>query len=547
MLSRIRTLRSLFSKGEPEAVHPISTVTPVGYHAPRGAGMLCATPLRKTCLQQLWENCSLPADLYQRLYLAPLNGLLARVQNVPAAQQGRWSQSDGFGDLTLQFTTCAVRLAKGYMFPPGAAPEEQAEQNVMWNAVIFWSALFWHLPLLATLEGELLDGKSWLPGMTVPDSPYRFRFREAENASAFSALAAGQLMPAEATGWLAENPEALGNLAGALWNQHPAMPLIRSLLKQAAEKTESPLIERKPAEILSTYAGEIPENTALSNEGGATVLPTDMLSEQTALFGATDPSSPEIFTLATGIDNPTQLSDSPVKSREENEEENALSEIVKSTGSDSLPPEDDADALLSLFDMSGDAKDSENEGEVQADVSVVIADEQQSSEPLEKKEDPANEKEPSAKGNSDYSQVAIVNKCDERSDSVPVAVSGTDVAEGEQFFDWLREGLNRGDISFNGKADKIHVIAGYVFLPVPGIFFDYLKATGSTIQRESIQASFERLNLHKRRDNRRFYFAQLYDTPDKSGRFKRVKGYLVKSRRVYRKTIPQDSQFILFP
>ena len=547
MRDRIRTLRFLFSKGEPEPAHHVSAVTPAGYHTPRTVDTLCCSPLRKTCLQQIWENSSLPADVYHRFYITPLHGLLARVQNVPATQQGRWSQSDGFGDLTLQFTTCAVRLAKGYMFPPGAAPEEQAEQNVMWNAVIFWSALFWHLPLLASLEGELLDGKSWLPGITVPDSPYRFRFREADNSSAFAALAAGQLVPAEATGWLAENPEALGNLTGALWNQHPAMPLIRSLMKQAAEKTESPLMERKPAEILGSYAGEIPVNTALSNEGGATVLPTDMLSEQTALSGATDPSSPEIFTLATGIDNPTQLSDSPVKSREENEAESVLSEIEKSTGSDSLPSEDDADALLSLFDMSGDAKASENEGEVQAGVSVVIAEEQQSSEPLEKIEDPANEKEPSAKGNSDYSQVAIVNKCDERSDSVPVAVSGTDVAEGEQFFDWLREGLNRGDISFNGKADKIHVIAGYVFLPVPGIFFDYLKATGSTIQRESIQASFERLNLHKRRDNRRFYFAQLYDTPDKSGRFKRVKGYLVKSRRVYRKTIPQDSQFILFP
>lgn len=547
MRERIRTLRFLFSKGEPEPVHHVSVVTPAGYHTPRTVDTLCRSPLRKTCLQQIWENSSLPADVYHRFYITPLHGLLARVQNVPATQQGRWSQSDGFGDLTLQFTTCAVRLAKGYMFPPGAAPEEQAEQNVMWNAVIFWAALFWHLPLLASLEGELLDGKSWLPGITVPDSPYRFRFREADISSAFAALAAGQLMPAGATGWLAENPEALGNLAGALWNQHPAMPLIRSLMKQAAEKTESPLMERKPAEILSSYVVEIPENTALSNEGGATVLPTDMLSEQTALSGATDPSSPEIFTLATGIDNPTQLRDSPVKNREENEEENALSEIVKSTGSDSLPSEDDADALLSLFDMSGNAKDLENEGEVQADVSVVIADEQQSSEPLEKKEDLVNEREPSAKGNSDYSQIAIINKCDERSDSVPVAVSGTDVAEGERFFDWLREGLNRGDISFNGKADKIHVIAGYVFLPVPGIFFDYLKATGSTIQRESIQASFERLNLHKRRDNRRFYFAQLYDTPDKSGRFKRVKGYLVKSRQVYRKTIPQDSQFILFP
>lgn len=164
MRDRIRTLRFLFSKGEPEPARHVSAFTPAGYHAPRTVDTLCCSPLRKTCLQQIWENSSLPADVYHRFYITPLHGLLARVQNVPATQQGRWSQSDGFGDLTLQFTTCAVRLAKGYMFPPGAAPEEQAEQNVMWNTVIFWSALFWHLPLLASLEGELLDGKSWLPG-----------------------------------------------------------------------------------------------------------------------------------------------------------------------------------------------------------------------------------------------------------------------------------------------------------------------------------------------------------------------------------------------
>lgn len=73
-----------------------------------------------------------------------------------------------------------------------------------------------------------------------------------------------------------------------------------------------------------------------------------------------------------------------LKSREENEEESDLTEILKSTCSDSLPSEDDADAILSVFDMSGDAKASENEDEVQADVSVVIAEEQQSLEPLEK-------------------------------------------------------------------------------------------------------------------------------------------------------------------
>lgn len=541
MLSRIRTLRSLFSKGEPEAVHHISTITPVGYHAPREAGRLCASPLRETCLQQLWENCSLPADIYQRLYLAPLNNLLARVQNVPAAQQGRWSQSDGFGDLTLQFTTCAVRLAKGYMFPPGAAPEEQAAQNVMWNAVIFWSALFWHLPLLATLEGELLDGKSWLPGMTVPDSPYRFRFREAENASAFAALAAGQLMPAEATGWLAENPSALGNLAGALWNQHPGMSLIRSLMKQAAEKTDSPLMESKTDEVVNTLASGLPgDNNAVQTVHNS-ILSPDVSSQQSGMNTTDDLAAPASFDLASSIESASQT-------------DSLLSEDLSNFGSENPANEtvmtavaDDTDALLSLFEVTekmatvGESSEALPEEPITEDEKIAPS---YSIEPVEFSEKADSDVYVE---NSDNSAVAYVNKRDERLHSASGAVSGTEEVEGARFFDWLREGINRGGITFNGKDDKVHIIAGYVFLPVPGIFFDYLKATGSADDREKVQASFEQLNLHKRRDNRRFYFAQLFDTPDKSGKFKRMKGYLVKSRQVFRKTIPQDSQFLLFP
>lgn len=541
MLSKIRTLGSLFSKGEPEALHHISTVTPVGYHAPRGAGILCAPPLRKTCLQQIWENCSLPADLYQRLYLAPLNGLLARVQNVPATQQGRWSQSDGFGDLTLQFTTCAVRLAKGYMFPPGAAPEEQAAQNVMWNAVIFWSALFWHLPLLATLEGELLDGKSWLPGMTVPDSPYRFRFREAENASAFAALAAGQLMPAEATGWLAENPAALGNLAGALWNQHPGMPLIRSLMKQAAEKTDSPLIESKTDEVVNTLAGGLSGDKTTVQTIHASILSPDVSSQQSDTNTADALAAPASFDLASSIESASQT-------------DSLLSEDLSDSGSGSPANEtvmtavaDDTDALLSLFEVPEKMATDGDSSEALPEEPISENEKNSPSYPIENTEFSENSDSHSTEENSEHSAVAFVNKCDERLHSASGAVSGTEEVEGTRFFDWLREGINRGEIAFNGKDDKVHIIAGYVFLPVPGIFFDYLKATGSTDNREKVQSSFEQLNLHKRRDNRRFYFAQLFDTPDKSGKFKRMKGYLVKSRQVFRKTIPQDSQFLLFP
>ncbi|MDU4314431.1 MAG: relaxase, partial [Klebsiella michiganensis] len=76
MRDRIRTLRFLFSKGEPEPAHHVSAVTPAGYHTPRTVDTLCCSPLRKTCLQQIWENSSLPADVYHRFYITPLHGLL---------------------------------------------------------------------------------------------------------------------------------------------------------------------------------------------------------------------------------------------------------------------------------------------------------------------------------------------------------------------------------------------------------------------------------------------------------------------------------------
>lgn len=538
MLSRIRTLRSLFSKGEPEAVHPISTVTPVGYHAPRGAGMLCATPLRKTCLQQIWENCSLPADLYQRLYLAPLNGLLARVQNVPAAQQGRWSQSDGFGDLTLQFTTCAVRLAKGYMFPPGAAPEEQAEQNVMWNAVIFWSALFWHLPLLATLEGELLDGKGWLPGMTVPDSPYRFRFRKAENASAFAALAAGQLMPAEATGWLAENPEALGNLAGALWNQHPGMPLIRSLMKQAAEKVESPSQEISGAhETVSTLA-----------EPALSILQTPP-DQETELQSSSDvtpkTASPEISDmqvtqLASSI-TPVSMVDgfNPVSNE-------------KADGATECDPGDkeeaDTEMLLSLFsatEMTEVTRAKAGEEESSASTKADDGSEFLSLNelPLETDKHQINQ----TVAEDSFPEQSLEDNIPSHSVNIDVKKTLKKEQAGTDFLRWLSEGLKSKQIDINQPDSRAHAVAGFIFLRVPDIFYLYIRESGTELSRDSIQLEFEKLHIHRVRRGERFNKAKLYHSPDKAGTFKPISGYLVKTTHLFRgASSPEDSGLLSF-
>lgn len=233
-----------------------------GYFQPQSADELLATSQRRQYLQQLWQNSALPEGLYQRFYLAPVKQLLGSVQQVPATPEGDWSGAGGFADLTLQFTACAVRLAKGHLLPPGAAPETQAAQSLLWQAIVFWAALFYHLPLLRQLEGELDDGHFWQPGVCIPDKPFRFRFRPPENALTVpqEALLAASLLPEKAIMWLVSVPEAWHYLMLHLNGRPSSVPLIDALLQEAAGKVHSPLVKQG---VLPTAA-----ETALASEAG---------------------------------------------------------------------------------------------------------------------------------------------------------------------------------------------------------------------------------------------------------------------------------------
>ncbi|PHM24800.1 TraI domain-containing protein [Xenorhabdus budapestensis] len=215
------------------------------YFRPQSADALLATPLRRQCLQQLWQNSTLPEGLYQRFYLAPIKQLLGSVQQVPATPEGNWSGRGGFADLTLQFTTCAVRLAKGHLLPPGAAPETQAAQSVVWQAVVFWAALFYHLPLLRQLEGELEDGHVWQPGWWAPERRFRFRFQVSQTISPapLEAMMAARLLPEEVVSWLSLVPEAWRCLTLPLGGHPSAVPLMDSLLQEATTRVQSPLLK----------------------------------------------------------------------------------------------------------------------------------------------------------------------------------------------------------------------------------------------------------------------------------------------------------------
>jgi len=529
-------------RGMPAGATPplISTRLPAGFLPVQTSDALVTGERRQQSLQIIQQVSSMPAPLYHTLCYQPLLALLERVQQVPAAEAGVWARQDGFGDLTLKFTACAVRLAKGYMFPPGAAPEEQSAQSSAWNAMVFWSALFHHLPLLAHLEGELLSGEGWMPGMTVPDQAYRCRFRHTASsgaeASAMASLMAGQLLPAEAVRWLSDTPPVLRNLAGALWNGHPEMFLIRDILRQSAGIVAAPSMASAPPSLpVGNNAPAItpgiepavpPEQPAAV---GQPVLASEMLLSELASSVPADASAAA----------PT-ASSPPVAPVEETTADPALPAV------DIPPPDaDGTDMLLSLFsafpaaegdpveedavpdgnpadeyarEMAGSEDDAFVEAALPQNAEVVAA----PVEPL-----------PAAEA---LLPTMTADNSDEKGQST-----------GEMFFDWLRNGLQKNALPVNQPDAGIHLVSGFVFISVPDIFFNYGKATGDDSHRRAIQSSFERLGVHRSRGKERFSQARIYSDVSREGKYRQLNGYLVKATALYRRGhIPEDSPYISF-
>ena len=519
---------------------------PEGFYIPRTAEELTSTPRRKQCLKQLWENSSMPFDVYQQFCLTPVQKLLMAAQNVPAAGDSRWADANGFGDLTLQFTTYAVRLARGYMFPPGATPEEQAAQSGVWNAVVFWSALFYHLPLLAHLEGELVSGKLWQPGMSSPDEAFRFRYRQqhlqGSEAQQLAAVMAGQLLPEGATAWLATVPGALQNLAGAVWHQHPEMALIRSVLKTAAEEVESPLLALQVTEAVT--APLLPENT---------VQPEDNVPSDSQPETSTEVSAPE---MSAAVTEAGEFTLQPSVSGTDGAEVEVRDTLQSATGAEEKVPEeqglhDDTDMLLSLFSaVSDDTEPTEADVAEPVENKETVSDESGciNSEQAGAESDPAQD-------TGIFGSVLCISEPAQEIKKSPEHSQGRKSTENVrasgssgEFVEWLRHGLDSGDIPVNQPDARVHLIAGYAFLRVPDVFYLYLKQTGSNHDRRYVQSVFERAGLHRVRSGERFVQARLYDSAERKGRYQPVSGYLVKSRSLFSgKGLPGDSPFITFP
>lgn len=538
---------------------------PAGYFMPQSATQLLDIPARKQCLQQLWENSALPKDLYEQFYLQPLHKLVTLMQVLPAAPQGEYAREGGLVDVTLQTTTYAVRLAKGHMLPPGAPPEEQSAQNVQWNVVVFYAALWHYLPLLSQLQGEFQSGRAWLPGLTVPSEPYRFRLRVTPSAPALassqSAMIAARLLPAEVIDWLSTLPAATHSLMAIASRQLSALSAIDDIILDAAKlaRGDGLFVSSSPVSISDTLTVALPSVAPPTENITSSVPAVDL---QSAVSSTNTPLVEEPLQAET-LNQPEETAttellssalDAPVNDK-------PLAEMVLASEA-VVGVEEDMQALLSLMAVEvsapvnqteqefGDAP-HEDEGLMPADSPVCTAEVTQVVEAAEinqESDDIDNIAPEEVFSTTEVCSPQTIDPVPSQSQKVGIEGDGA-TTPGEAFWGWLADGLNSNEIPTNSVGARVHLVSGFVFITVPGVFYLYLKQAGlEGSQREALQEDFERLEKHRRVKGKRFYFAHLYETSERTGAFKRTKGYLVKASLLYRgKKLPDDSPVLVIP
>ncbi|HID3655341.1 TPA: TraI domain-containing protein [Serratia marcescens] len=538
---------------------------PVGYFMPASAEQLLSTASRQQCLQQLWENSALPKDLYEHFYLQPLKQLVTLMQVLPAASQGEYAREGGLVDVTLQTTTYAVRLAKGHMLPPGAAPEEQSVQNVQWNVVVFYAALWHYLPLLTQLQGELQSGRAWLPGLTVPGEPYRFRFRATPLAptlaSSQSAMIAARLLPEDLIEWLSTLPAAIHSLMTIASRQPSTLPAIDDITLEAAKlaRGDSLAVSLLPISNPDTLAITLPSVAPATEHITSSVPETDL---QGAVNSIHPPLAQEQLPAET-LDQPNENAplvtevllssalDAPVNDK-------PLAEMVLAPET-VVGVEEDMQALLSLMAVEVSVPtclDNQEEGNAPQKESLLP----------EEKQGPVHDIttvieddcvlpgviEPELPKSTDTTAILEAQHLSKDPRLEENNVEGILNAEsnvGNAFLQWLSLGVKKGDISVNTLGSRAHIVSGFVFLCAPDIFHLYIKENNlERTDRNAIQKAFEKLGRHRIRKGQRFFIGYLYEKPEGVGTYRRINGYLIKANSLYGGTrVPEDSQLLVIP
>lgn len=120
---------------------------------------------------------------------------------------------------------------------------------------------------------------------------------------------------------------------------------------------------------------------------------------------------------------------------------------------------------------------------------------------------------------------------------------------GQAFLNWVKEGILSHKLIINDSMAQVHNVSGLVFLVTPGLFQRYAQefpdvSQGANQKIEEwrwVQKQFEKLNVHRKRENGLNIWTCQIEGPRKRAT---LKGYLLEESKLLFESIPSDNPFL---
>lgn len=476
-------LRKLLGRGSVDKYRE-QTPEARGYLRPLKVEELLNTENAQKLLKQIRDNSLMTREGTERYYLQSLRQCVNLMQQLPVTEKEHHAVVGGLVDFTLKTVAYALRLSRGQMLPKGSGAEKQSAQAATWNAVIFYAALSHSLTVFGQLEGELSDGTPWYPGLVVPSKPYRLRFCEGreERAKALAILLGMRLLPEEVVVWLGRTPVALDTLLRIIRGEAKPGCAVLAIISKASELAGGPPTENGKSSQQDTPAPMVAGPLASAVQ-------------------------PEVVIPSTG-----EVADGNTSDVSGND---VVLQPVSEKGEQAEPATGD---VLTLMGFG-----------------------------TENTTDPADFGAPvETPGNQPDRQDGVM-ECVVSEDVT--ATRGEDAADenyGSQFLSWLLEQINTGSLTVNNNDSSLHVVSGLLFVPVPGIFRDFLRENKMQPRlRKKIQSDFESLGVHFAVKGKGLYSFQRYPEEGKVGDPEAQFGYLIKIRKIAPEfSFSEDSKYV---
>ncbi|WP_346356408.1 MobH family relaxase [Pseudomonas pergaminensis] len=567
---------SLFRQKRQKPPPPPTVNVAEGYLPIESPQSLLAAEHRRQLLDRIWQYTALSHQQFRQLYLNPIHRYIELVQQLPASETHHHAYLGGMLDHGLELVACSLKLRQSYLLPTGAAPEDQAAQTDVWSAGIAYGALLHDIGKIAVdLLVERQDGSVWHPWQGPLNQPYRFRYvkgRDYHLHGAAAGLLYTQILDRPIMDWLSGFPSLWASLLYVLAGQYERAGVLGELVMQADRVSTAQNIGGNPSKalqapnhslqhhLISGLRHLVQHELKLNQPGAAGWLTQDALwlvsktvtdklrayllsqsiegipSSNLAVFDElqshglveSTPDGKAIWTALVAQDN-WQQSFTFLRLQP-----------ALIWGNEDRPETFSGTVSVAVYDHSTDAQTSAPTPKAVSKGSGQIP----------------SQPDPGLMGDADYLGTLLdMFELEESEVSDASSESALEVSSppsdnpGQVFLNWVKEGILSHTLIINDSKAKIHTVSGSVLLVTPGLFQRYAQefpgiSRGADLEIEEwrwVQKQFEKLKVHKKRDNGLNIWTCQVQGPRKKTT---LKGYLIESPKHFFELIPPDNPFL---